>query len=259
MLAVPLLIVSSALAQNAPTVGIAEHLGQTIPADQMIFTDEAGQKVQLSTLLDKPVVLTLIYFGCPGICPRLLDEVAKAADQADARPGVDYRLISISFNPKDTPAIAAVRRDALLGTMTRKRPAMGDWRFLTGDPENIKRITDAVGFNYIANPNGVDFTHAATVVFLSREGKIVRYLNGLRIEPAEMELALADAKASRPRSFIQNIQELCYARDPKTGARQLAVDRFILLVTGVVAVTFLVYVLRQGRKRKRLLAEKGGL
>ena len=92
-------------------------------------------------------------------------------------------------------------------------------------------------------------------MFLSREGKIVRYLQGLKLKPADMELAVIDAKAGRERSFIQNVQQLCYSYDPQAQGYTFRIDTIILSVVGLVAVVLTIYLLRQGRRRKQASVE----
>lgn len=244
------------LAQQDPKVGVEEHLGKAISLDELTFKDEAGQKVALRSLFDRPVILTLVYFHCPGICSPLLNEVARVADLSDLTPGKDYRIITVSFDPKETPEVAARKRQALLGQMNAQRPSPDAWRLLTGEAEEIRRLADEVGFRYIPDPNGSDFVHPATVMFLTSEGKIVRYLNGLKINPAEMELAVVDARIGRERSFIQGLQQLCYAYDPAAQRHTLRIDRIILALTGLFAVTLAVYSIRQGRARAALRAAR---
>ena len=121
--AVALLLASSlAAAQENAKVGVEEQLGKTISLDQLTFRDEAGKPVTLRSLFDRPVILTLVYFHCPGICSPLLNEIAHAAGVSDLTPGRDYRLITISFDPKETCELAARKREAMLGQMTPKRP-----------------------------------------------------------------------------------------------------------------------------------------
>ena len=249
-----LLAAASASAQANPKDGIDEQLGKAISLDQLTFTDEAGQKVVLRSLFDRPVVLTLVYFRCPGICSPLLNEVARVADLADLAPGKDYRIITVSFDPKEPYDLAARKREAMLGQMTAKKPSADAWRFLTGDAENIARIADEVGFRYIPDRNGSDFVHPATVMFLSADGKIVRYLNGLKINPVELELAVADARIGRQGSFMQTIQEICYSYDPASQRHTLRIDRIILAVTGLFAAALAVNCVRQGRARRGSLA-----
>jgi protein SCO1 len=239
-------------AQPSPKVGVEEQLGKTISLDQLTFRDEAGKPVTLRSLFDRPVVLTLVYFHCPGICSPLLNELARVADSSDLTPGVDYRIITISFDPKETYELAARKREAMLGQMSAKKPPPDAWRFLTGEEGNIQRLADEVGFRFIPDRNGSDFVHPATIIFLSSEGKVVRYLNGLKFSAAEMELAVGDSRTGRQRSFIQTVQQLCYAYDPAAQRHTLRIDRIILAVTVPFALALVVYSVRQGRARRRL-------
>jgi protein SCO1 len=145
----------------------------------------------------------------------------------------------------------------MLGQMARKQPPPDAWRFLTGEANDIQRLADEVGFRFTPDRNGSDFVHPATVIFLTAKGKIVRYLNGLQFSPAEFELAVADARTGREGSFIQTVQELCYSYDPQTRRHTLRIDRIILAATLPLAVTLIVYSLRQGRARRRAIRAAG--
>lgn len=219
-------------------VGIEEHLGERIPLESLTFMDEDGKPVKLEELFDRPIVLTLVYYKCPGICTPLLQEVVRAADLCDLMPGEDYRLITISFDPTEDSELARLKKENMLAELKNKRVSPEGWRFFTGDAENIRRITEAVGFRYIPDSNKADFIHAATVVFLSSDGMIARYLNGTRLNPAELKLAVIDAKEGRARSFMQKIQKLCYAYDPEGRAYVLQVNRLILGATLLFATGF---------------------
>ena len=135
-----------------------------------------------------------------------------------------------------------------------------DWRFLTGDAENIKAITEAVGFHYIPDPNEVDFVHAATLIFVAKDGKIIRYLNGTRFNPADLKLAVVDATEGRARSFMQRIQKLCYSYDPQGHGYALKINRVILGVTLLFALCFAIYLYSRSLLRKNEHAvPKGGV
>ena len=79
--------------------------------------------------------------------------------------------------------------------------------------------------------NGVDYVHTASVVFLSPTGKIVRYLNGLSINPADFKMAILDAREGRPRAIIQALQKLCYTYNPESRSYVLQINRIILGLT----------------------------
>ena len=231
-----------------PAVGVVEKLGATIPAG-LAFRDETGAPVLLDDLVDRPVILNLIYFRCPNICSPLVQEVARAVALIDLRPGVDFRLVTVSFDPGEGPDLAAAGKSALL---TRTRDKYGKeipadaWRFLTGTQEEIARLCEAVGFYY--EPQDQDFNHAATTIFLSGDGKIVRYLNGLQLLPANVKLALIDAMAGRPRSVMQVVQALCFSYEADANTYVLRINRIILAVSVVILAVFLCFLLFFRRK-----------
>jgi protein SCO1/2 len=250
-LLVLLAIVGSAgLHAAVPEIGIDEHLGDTISLENLSLFGEDGQPVDVQALFDRPVILTLVYFRCPGICTPLLQELAANVDLSKLQPGEDYRIVTVSFDPADTADMAKNKRDNLLATLERKEVPPEGWRFLTGTEETIRELTDAVGFRYTKNENGIDFVHAATVIFLSKEGKIVRYLNGTRFNPADLEMAVVDASEGRARSFMQRMQRLCYSYDPAGRAYVLKLNRIILGVTLLFAGAFAVFLFSKNVTRK---------
>ena len=251
MFAVVLMTASLCPGQSAPQIGIEERLGEVIALDTLSFVDEDGRPISLRSLFDRPVILTLVYYRCPGICTPLLQELAKVADLCDLVPGEDYRIVTISFDADESPELAKNKQTNMLATMGRKKMPREGWRFLTGDAGNIRALTEAAGFRYIRDENKIDFVHAATLIFLSSEGKIVRYLNGTRFNPADLKLAVLDASEGRARSFMQRIQQLCYTYDSKGRTYVLQINRLILGVTIVFALTFGAFLILKDMKRKR--------
>ncbi len=243
-------------AQQQPQVGIEEHLGRVVPLDTLQFKDENGQLVTLRSLFDRPIVLTLVYFRCPGICTPLLNELARAIGECDLQPGKDYRAITISFDPTETPDLARHKKTNMIAEVKGKDVPPDAWRFLTGDPENIRRITDAVGFRYIKDRNQVDYVHSATVMFLAADGKIARYLNGVQVNPVEMKMAVLDAAQGRARSFMERqafmgqVKEFCFASDPQGLGYVLRINNIILLATLGLAGVFVAFLVVKGRARR---------
>ncbi|MCP4654403.1 MAG: SCO family protein [bacterium] len=224
--------------ESAPQVGVEERLGELVPLDGLSFIDEDGRTIPLKDLFDRPVLLTLVYYRCPGICTPLLQETARVVGQSDLEPGDDYRLLTISFDPEETASLANIKKLNMLAAIETREVPPDAWRFLTGDADNIRRLTDAVGFHYIRDETGVDFVHAARMIFLSPEGKIVRYLNGTRCNPADLKMAVVDASAGRARSFMQRVERLCYSYDPQGRAYVLKINRIILGVTLLFVLVF---------------------
>ncbi len=226
-------------------VGIDEHLGATIPMD-VTFLDEDGHDVRLGSLLHRPTILTLVYFRCPGICSPLLHELARTVDEVkDLVPGIDYDLVTVSFDDREGPELARRAKSNLLGEMKTKVPPES-WHFLTGTAPQIMRLANAVGFRFRKDKE--DFVHAGTVIFLTKGGEIVRYLGGLKLLPMDVQMAVLDAAKGRPRTLMQRIQQLCYAYDPKGKTYVLMVNRIILGVSIVLVILFLVYLLIKRRR-----------
>ena len=248
-LAILLALATIGHAQETNEIGIDEQLGAKISLGELTFLDEQGQPVKLESLFDRPVVLTLVYYRCPGICTPLLNELTRAVDHCDLVPGKDYRLVTISFDPEETAELARQKRENMLAQLKNVTVSPDQWRFLTGDAENIRRLTEEVGFRYAPDQNGVDYIHAATVVFLSPDGMIARYLNGLKFNPADLKMAVIDASEGRARSFMQRMQRLCYSYDPKGRAYALNINRIILAVTLGFAGTFALVLFVRGKTR----------
>jgi protein SCO1/2 len=229
------------------TVGVDEKLGETIPLD-LTFNDEAGNAVRLGEVITKPTVLTLVYFRCPSICSPLMHEVAATVDKLDLTPGIDYDLLTVSFDAREGPELARNAKNNLLDEMETKVPP-DSWRFLTGTAEHIAKLTKSVGFRFKKEKE--DFMHAATVIFLSKEGKIVRYLGGLKLLPADMKMAIIDAAEGHPRSIMQKIQRLCFSFDPEGRTYVLQVNRIVLFGTLFLLGIFLVYLLVKGKAKSK--------
>ena len=232
-------------ADTRPEIGIQEKLGQMIPLDEP-FYDEQGNTITLRQLVDKPVILTFVYFRCPGICTPLLTELSRMIDRMDLEPGKDYRVITIGFDHREPPDLARGKKEAYLGAMSRQVDPSA-WRFLTADSAVIMRTTDAAGFYF--KRDGNDFVHAAALIILSPEGKITRYINGIQYLPFDIKMALIEASDGRVGPTISKLLRFCYAYDPEARTYAMDVTRVggvvVLLLVGVFVA---VVVLRPRRK-----------
>lgn len=249
ILAIGLALPAVGAQQPPPEVGIVERLDERIPIEELDFIDENGENLVLADLFDRPVILTLVYYRCAGICTPLLQELARVADISKQDPGTDYRIVSISFDPGESPDLARVKKENMLKLLKKKQVPSDGWRFLTGSKEAIDTITEAAGFHYIPDRNQVDFVHAGALIFLTTDGKIVRYLNGTRFNPADIELAVIDATEGRARSFMQRMQAFCYNYDPEGRSYVLQINRLILGVTLLFVVLFGVFLLTRNVRR----------
>ena len=267
MLAVSIMLLGSAhrvaFGQTSQgKVEIEQKLGEMVDLN-LSFVDEAGRQKQLRELIDGPTVLTLVYYRCPGICTPLLNEVASVADQLadkyDLKAGEDYRLLTISFDPRETTDLAK-NKGSVMRALLKHSIAEDGWQFMTGQAEAINALTESVGFRYL--PDLQDFMHAGTVIFLSKEGKIISYLDGgARISPMssgepkprilamEMKLAITNASAGTTQNLMRKIQALCFSYDRDKGY-VLKVNRIILGVTLVFAMGFAGVLFLRGRGQK---------
>ncbi len=216
-----------------PEVGIFERLGESIP-DGIILTNESGQQVDVKSLITKPTVFSLVYFRCPGICSPLLNGVSTVIDKTNLEPGKDYDLITISFDPTEDYKLAAGKKESYLENLDRKIPA-DSWRFLTGDSANIKKIADALGFKFQKQEN--DYMHGASIMLVSPDGKIARYLYGVEYLPFDFKMAVTEASEGKVIPSINKIMKMCFSFDPEGRKYVLNVTRIagggILLLLGI--------------------------
>lgn len=247
-LAVLLLLAAQALA--ATGVGVDQKLGETLDLASFTLVDEDGAEVTLSELADVPVVLTPVYYRCPGVCTPTLRTLARVMGESKLEPGVDYRAVTFSFDPTETPGMAKPKQANMIAEVKGKQVSTDAWRFLTADADTIKRLTGAVGFKYMPDRNGVDFVHTASVVFLSPEGKIVRYLPGTQMTTVDFTMAVVDAAQGNARSFMQKMRRVCFAYDPESRGYVVRVNQIVLGVTTVVVAGFAAALYFMGRKVK---------
>jgi protein SCO1/2 len=239
-----------ATTEKPPEVGIEEKLGQTIPLDAE-FYDESGNLVALRSLVHKPTILTFVYFSCPGICTPLLTEVSRIVEKMDLEPGKDYQIITISFDHRDTPELAADKKENYLSSIAR--PVSPEaWRWLTGDSVTIRKVTGGAGFYY--KRAGNDWIHTGTLIILSPEGKVTRYIYGIKYLPFDVKMAIYEASNGTVSPTIAKILTFCYSYDPE-GRRYtfnvLQVSMVvILLLVGIFVLVFIVIPRKKLRERE---------
>jgi protein SCO1/2 len=230
-------------------IALDEKLGQYLPADAT-FVDENGKKTDLKKSIDKPTIIAPVYLHCTHECPLLLNGLAVALGKMDlVTPGKDFRLITLSFDDRDTPAIAHDKKRNYLKAIGRPFPE-DDWKFLTGDAVNIRKFTESIGFKF-QRDGAHDFSHPVVLVVIAPGGKIVRYLYGTSFLPFEVTMALTEAAQGRVGSTTRKVLQYCFSYDPLKKSYVFN----ILKVTGTVMVlfvgSFLAYLLISTRKKRR--------
>lgn len=227
-------------------VGVDEKLGATIPLD-LVLKAEDGQPVTLRSLIDKPTILTLNYFRCAGICTPQLSGVAEVLNRTQAEPGKDFQVLTVSFDERDEPEIAAQKRTNYLGEITRPFPPAA-WRFLTGPAATTKALADAVGFKF--KRVGDDFVHAGAIIFISPKGKVTRYMYGTTYVPADLQMAAQEAARGEAQPTINKFLKFCFSYDPAGRKYVLNTTTIGATVIILAALIFVATLVRRGRKTK---------
>jgi protein SCO1/2 len=230
----------------APNVGVDEKLGQTVPAS-IHLVDEDGNRVELGKLVDKPTLLTLNFFRCTGLCTPLLNGLADAMKRLDRRPGTDYQVITISFDPRDDADLARAKKQNYVRQLGPGFPP-GAWRFLTGDPGATRRVADAVGFRFA--PVGDQYVHPGVIMVLSPTLKVTRYLYGVTFLPFDLKMALLEAAEGRPGPTINKFLAFCYSYDPSGRTYFFNITRVTAAFTLLLAAVFVAILVVRGRRHR---------
>lgn len=239
-------------ARDVKDIGFDEKLGAVVPGDIML-RDEDNEPVKIKDLLTpgKPVILNLAYFRCPRLCSITADGLIQVMNEQKALElGKDFKILTVSFDPKDTPESAgnkAVRyRERVLQGVSLKE----NWLFLTSDQEDIKKLTDAVGFKF--KPDGEEFAHPSGVIVLTPEGKVSRYLEGIQYDPEDFRFALLEASEGKIGSseLINKVLLFCYGFDP-IGKRYALKALNIVKAAGIITLLTLCGMLTFFWRRER--------
>jgi protein SCO1/2 len=242
-------------------VGIDQKLNQQLPLDA-VFEDENGAEVKLGSYFGKrPIVLSLVYFDCPMLCTQILNGMVASFKTLSLKPGEDFDIVSVSFDPRETPALAAAKKKVYVNYLpeSKRAGATSGWHFLTGDEANIRRVTEAVGFRYRWDPSSNQFAHASAIYVATPEGKLSHYFYGIEYAPRDVRLGLVEASQNKIGSAVDRLMLYCYHYDPETGKYGAVVMNMVRaggLVT-LVAIG-LMFVIMRKRNTARLRLHVGG-
>jgi protein SCO1/2 len=225
-------------------VGIFEKLDTIIPADVEFYT-EAGDLVPLHDLIDKPTVLVPVYYTCPGICSPLLDGVADVISKMDLELGKDYQVITVSFSPDETPALAREKKVNYI-KQVKKEIDESAWLWLTGDSTNIYTLTNSLGYHFIKQ--GVDYIHAAAIIAVSPDAKVTRYLYGTYFLPFDLKMAVVEASEGRSGPTINKVLRYCFSYDPQEKSYVFNITKVTATIILLFVAIFFIYLLFSKRK-----------
>lgn len=242
---------ASSLPPMLQDVSIEQRLQEQISPDLM-FREEAGRPVRLGEYFGRhPIILALAYYDCPMLCGLVLEGLAHSLRALSFNIGEQFSVVTVSFDPDETPAQAAAKKAQYLHSYARPGAAAG-WHFLTGDEAAIRQLTETVGFRYAYDTDTGQFAHAAGIMVLTPQGQIARYLFGIEFSPRDVRLALVEAAAGKIGSAVDRLLLFCYQYDPVTGRYGLLIMN-VLRLSGLATVavlgSFLVIMFRRERLR----------
>lgn len=237
----------------AAGVKIEQKLNSQIPFD-LTFHDESGRTVMLGKYFQgKPVLLSLVYFNCPSLCPMSLHETVSSLRRVALEPGKDYNVVVVSFDPRDTPREAALTKTKYKAEFGGRKGYDSGWHFLTGDQQSIQQLTQAVGFGYRYDQGSSQFVHAGGVMVATPEGKLSRYFYGINYAPADLRMALVDASGHKIGSPVDYVLLFCFHYDASQGKYSLAIINVLKIAAGLTLVMLggLLYFLMRDEKTRK--------
>jgi protein SCO1 len=209
-------------------VGVEQHLDGQVPPE-LTFADETGRIVKLHEYFGKrPLILNLVYYNCPMLCGEALAGLTGAMKMVKFDVGNEFEVVTVSFNPQETPAIAAAKKQDYLKRYGRPGAASG-WHFLTGPAESINALTKAVGFQYQYDPRINQYAHATAILVLTPQGRISRYFYGVDYPPKDLRMGLVEASQGKIGNAVDQVLLYCYHYDPATGKYGAVVSNILRL------------------------------
>ena len=219
-------------------IGVEEKLGEQIPLD-VTFANSEGDSVTIGDLLEegKPVLLNPLYYECPMLCGLVLEGVFKVVNELQWNPGEDYIIISFSIDPDETSEHASRSKEKYVNKLDRKGAESG-WHLLTGNENNILKLTEAIGFKYTYDERTGEYVHAAAISFLSPDGKITRYLYGIEFPEFSLRNALYESADGKIGSAVDRVVLYCFTYDPSSDS-YVPVALNIMKLGGLATLIFL--------------------
>ena len=246
-----------AAAEVLKTVGVDQKLDAQVSPD-LTFTDEAGRTVRLGDYFGrKPLILSLVYYECPGLCTMTLNGIARSLKPLSFSAGNEFDILTVSFDPRETPALAVAKKDRYLKEY--KRPGAEDgWHFLTGDQANITALCEQVGFRYRYDEVTKQYAHSSAIMVLTPQGRVSRYFYGLDYSTKDIRLGLVEAAENRIGTVSDAMTLFCYAYDPNSAKYSMNIMR-VVRAGGVLTLlslgTFMFLMVRRERRNRSRAAE----
>jgi protein SCO1/2 len=210
-------------------VGFEPPLDGQLPLD-LGFRDEASRAVHLGDYFGqrKPVLLALVYYGCPMLCNQVAQGVVGSLKMLSFDAGRDYDVVFVSFDARETPDMAAKKKESAMAHYGRRETASG-WHFLTGSQDSIDALTQAANFRYSFDAKSGIFAHASGIMLLTPDGRISRYFYGIEYPARDVRLGLVDASAGKIGTPIDHLLLYCFQYDPSAARYSTTILRIVRL------------------------------
>ncbi|MGE3807308.1 MAG: SCO family protein [Gemmataceae bacterium] len=210
-------------------VGFDPPFNEQVPAD-LELVDEEGHTVHLRDYFsdDRPVLLMLAYYRCPMLCTMSLNGLTRSlqdlAVQRQFRMGQDFLVLTISFDHRETAALARAKKRSHAEQYGHPGADTG-WHFLTGSEQEIRRLTDALHFRFRFDERTQQYAHASGLLVLTPEGRVSRFFPGIEFQASDLYFGLEEASQHRIGTPITDRLALlfCYSYDPTTGSYQMQI------------------------------------
>lgn len=243
--------------------GIVEKTGRPIPGDVELI-DSSGRTVRLGDYFDgsRPVIIQLAYYRCPKLCGEISKGMVRSmkALAEDLRIGRDFDVLTISFDSRESPELAAANKQAVVEVLSRVAPTQDvrdGWSFHVGDDANLKPLTEALGYRFGWIEEVQQYSHPAAIIVCTPDGTISRYLYGASYDPQTLRLSLIDASQGTISPSLTDMFVLnCFDYDPKLGRytataytlMRLAGATTVITLAGVIG--FLLIAEKRGKLRR---------
>lgn len=231
-------------------LGLYEKLNDFLPSDISII-DETGKTVLLKDIIDKPTVISFVYYECPGLCSPLLEGVAEVISRTTLDIGTEYQVLTISFDPSEATELA-VGKKASYSELVENKDVQNGWKYFTGDQENIDKLLGT--FGYQIKKEGDDYIHPAAIMVVSPEGKITRYLHGTYFLPFDLKMAVVEAQDGKSGPTINKVLQFCFSYDAEGKTYVFNVTKISGTIILILALALFGTMILRNKKRKTINA-----
>lgn len=144
------------------------YLSQVTPKTPPDFTltDQRGNQVSLSDFKGKKVVIQPLDPKCTDSCPLISQEIIDANQQLGSSAS---NVVYIGFNVNENHVSV---QDVKAYSDQHGLSKLSNWYFLTGTPDQLKKVWQAYGISVVPSQNG-DVQHTSALFFVTTQDQII--------------------------------------------------------------------------------------